>query len=305
MSTSVGHLALGLDIGGSSVKTALLRLDGSAPPETVNTDLFHLDQSREPGLVVGELARITTQLRTQYGPIASVGVGIPGMFDEAAGTPTLLPNFPISWKGFPFRQEVEGNLGQKIALVNDAKAFSLAESVVGSAAGLETVVCVVLGTGVGGGVVHRGKVWKGLGSAGELGHLTVELDGPPCGCGNNGCVESFASSAAISTAGGQESVQAVFAAAATGDTRAQVAIDRAIKALGAGLANVFITLAPDTFVIGGGVAGAGKQLIAPLEAEIRRRIRVAPGTDIHVVPASLGRHAGAIGAALMGAGTQL
>lgn len=304
MSASEGQLALGLDIGGSSVKTALLRIDGSARPETVNTHLFHLDQSREPDLVVDELARITSQLRGQYGPIASVGVGIPGMFDEATGTPTLLPNFPPSWRGFPFRQEVEDKLGQEIALVNDAKAFSVAESIVGAAAGLEMVVCVVLGTGVGGGVVHGGKIWKGLGSAGELGHLTVELDGPPCGCGNNGCVESFASSAAIASAGGQPSVQAVFAAAATGDALAQAAVERVIKALGAGLANVFITLAPDTFVIGGGVAGAGDQLIGPLEAEIRRRVCVAPGADIHVVPGSLGRHAGAIGAALMGAETR-
>jgi glucokinase len=304
VNASEGRLALGLDIGGSSVKTALLDLDGASRPETINTDLFHLDQSREPGLVVDELARITDKLRAEYGPVHSIGVGLPGMFDESSGTPTLLPNFPLSWRGYPFRQSVEEKLGQRICLVNDAKAFSVAESVVGSAAGLGMVVCIVLGTGVGGGVVQGGKIWKGLGSAGELGHLTVELDGPPCGCGNNGCVESFAGSAAIASFGGKASVQEVFTAAAMGDVAAQASVDRAIKALGAGLANVFITLAPDTFVVGGGVAGAGDQLIGPLEAEIRRRVHVAPGTDIRVVPGSLGRHAGAIGAALMGADQQ-
>lgn len=294
------RVALGLDIGGSSIKSALLSIGDDGHPTELDTEIWHLDPSRRPEGVVNKLATIANHYRAAFGEPFSIGIGLPGLFDESAGSPTLLPNFPAEWTGYPFRSVVEACLGHTISLVNDAKAFSVAESVVGVAAGLKMVVCVVLGTGVGGGVVIDGHLWKGLGSAGELGHLTVQLDGPPCGCGNNGCVEAFASAASISAFGQRSSAQEVFEAAAMGDEIAQSAIDRAVSALGAGLANVFITLAPDAFVVGGGVAAAGNQLIGPLQEEIRRRVTVASSDDIRVLPAQLGRHAGAIGAALMG-----
>jgi glucokinase len=293
--------ALGLDIGGSSVKAALVRIGDGRAPDVVDTSLWPLDPARAPSDVIDVLHQATERYRTEFGVVKSIGVGLPGMFDAKTGSPTLLPNFPPEWRGFPFRKTVEQRLAAEVTVVNDAKAFSVAESVVGAAAGKRMVVCVVLGTGVGGGIVLDGRIWKGRGSAGELGHLTVELGGPRCGCGNTGCVEAFASAAAISAYGRQSTVLEVFEAAAGGDVIAQGSIDRATKALGAGLANVFITLAPDVFVIGGGVAAAGEQLIVPLEREIRRRVKVAPGTDIQVIPALLGRYAGAIGAAIMGA----
>jgi glucokinase len=300
MTETANRNALGLDIGGSSVKWALVHVD-SGEPRIVRTGLEQLEPTRDPTDVIAVLGEITRDVRAEYGELSSVGVGLPGLFDAATGSPTLLPNFPDAWHGFPFTASVEAQLGQRITLVNDAKAFSLAESLVGAAAGRDLAVCVVLGTGVGGGVVQHGTLLAGQGSAGELGHLTVELDGPMCGCGNTGCVEAFAGSAAISAYAGQPSAQATFDAARNGDRRAQAAVDRAVRALGIGLSNVFITLAPDVFVIGGGIADAGDELLEPIAAEIRRRVRVAPPEQIRVVNAVLGRHAGAIGAALRSA----
>lgn len=298
------RLALGLDIGGSSVKSALIATTGGAPPEIIEKGLRPVDGRRRPGDVVEDLALIFDSMASAHGTIATVGVGLPGMFDPASGAPTLLPNFPPEWVGFPIRQVLQERLRQPIVLVNDAKAFTVAESFFGAGAGHKCVVAFVLGTGVGGGVVIDGELWRGLGSAGELGHLTVDVNGPACGCGSYGCVEAFAGSRAIIARGGRETVHQVFEAAAAGDPQASVAVEEAINALGAGLASVFITLAPDVFVVGGGIADAGAQLFEPLVAEVRRRVQVAPEADITVVRARLGRHAGALGAALMAATTR-
>ncbi|MBI3429406.1 MAG: ROK family protein, partial [Actinobacteria bacterium] len=212
-----------------------------------------------------------------------------------------LSNFPVEWEGYFFRDELVARFGQEVTISNDARAFSVAESVLGVAAGLKTVVCVVLGTGVGGGVVIGGRLWKGTGSAGELGHQTVELDGPLCGCGNHGCIESIAGATAIISAGGKPTVPEVFEAARSGDALARTAVNRAISALAAGLGNAYLVLAPDAIVVGGGIAGAGAQLFDPLTEQIRNRVRTVPGGSIRVLKAKLGLFAGAVGSALIAA----
>lgn len=286
--------SLGLDIGGSSVKWALV-----SDTDIVARGIVPIDQRRTPETVIAVLDELVGDLRRGYGDTAAIGVGIPGILDEDTGVPTLLPNFPDSWHGYPFAAAVEARVGQSVTLVNDAKAFSVAESVLGAAAGRALVACVTIGTGIGGGVVHNGVLFRGAGTAGEFGHLTVELDGPRCGCGNRGCVEALAGAAAITERAGRGTVEEVFDAARAGDVRAAGAVTRAVAAIAAGLASVYVTLAPDVFVIGGGVAGAGERFIADLRAETRRRVTVAPAERVAVVGATLGRHGGAVGAALM------
>ncbi len=301
MDATAACLSLGLDIGGSSVKAALTEATAQAGPVIRETRLALLHHSRLPAAVIEVLTELTNGMRATHGPIHSIGIGLPGLFDEGAGTPTLLPNFPKIWHGFPFRDAAEAALGQRVTLANDAKAFSLAEAIMGAGRGLGVVACFVLGTGVGGGVVINGRLWQGVGYAGEFGHLTVDVDGPPCGCGSHGCVESFAGAAAICRAAGRDSVADVFAAAAAGDPAATEAVRRAVRALAAGMSNVFVTLAPDAVIVGGGVAGAGAQLLEPLEDEIRARITVTAPEGLRVLRGALGRYAGATGAALIGA----
>lgn len=250
--------------------------------------------------VLDDLLLITNEFREKYGAFDSIGVGLPGIHNEISGVTSHLSNFPAEWEGSQFRSELSNRLGQSVIVANDGRAFSLAESVLGAGSGIETVVCMVLGTGIGGGVVIDGKLWKGRSSVGEFGHQSVQFDGPLCGCGNRGCVESFAGAAAIIQAGGRETVREVFEAARNGDSRAKQAVDRAISALAAGLANTYVMLAPNLIILGGGVAKAGVQLFDPLTAQIRARAGLVSTEEIRVVPAELGYFAGAIGAALMG-----
>lgn len=300
MSTVDPRLALGLDIGGSSVKAGLISFGADDQPVMRATGIRALPPDRELGPTLDGVVSLAGELTAQYGMATSVGVALPGIIDHVAGSATVLPNFPSEWIAVPIRESLQDQLGQRVHLVNDAKAFAFAEARMGAGVGKRTVACVALGTGVGGGIVIDGQLWSGQGTAGEFGHINVELTGPLCGCGNHGCVEAFAGADAIARSGGRSTAEEVFYAAARGSAGDRAVISRAIGALGGALANVFITLAPDLFIIGGGMAASDEHLLDPLTTEIRRRVRVAPAEQIRVVRGALGRHAGAVGAALLG-----
>jgi glucokinase len=172
----------------------------------------------------------------------------------------------------------------------------------GAARGCRTVVCLALGTGVGGGVIVDGRLHLGVGgTAGEIGHQTVLPEGPLCGCGNRGCVEAVASARAICEMGGRATVDAVVAAALGGDARAREAVERAAAWIGIAVANAIVLLNPERVVIGGGIAQSGDAFLDPIRAEVRRRVHLARADRIEIVPGELGAAAGAIGAALRGA----
>jgi glucokinase len=158
---------------------------------------------------------------------------------------------------------------------------------------------VTLGTGVGGGIVIDGRLRAGpQGRAGEIGHQVVDPDGPPCGCGNRGCVEAFVSAAAVCRAGGCDTVENVFRAAAAGDARAAAALASLTEHLAVGIANLVTVLRPDCVVVGGGVAAAGEALLAPLRTAVAARAPLVEPSSYVLVPAMLGPTAGAVGAAL-------
>jgi glucokinase len=158
----------------------------------------------------------------------------------------------------------------------------------------------VLGTGVGGGIVVDGRLILGTADAGEIGHETVLAGGPRCGCGNDGCVEALTRADVFARLAGRATAEEVYAAARAGDATALAAIEHAAKWLGVALANAYVLLAPDAFVVGGGIAAAGDLLLKPLEAAVRRYVHIVPPERIRVLPGSLGPFAGAIGAALFG-----
>jgi glucokinase len=175
-------------------------------------------------------------------------------------------------------QRVGDALDAPARLINDARAFALAESTLGAARGCDAAVFVAVGTGVGGGIVLGGRLYEGReGRAGEIGHVTIGEKGPPCTCGNRGCVEAY-----VRQALGERKLR------------------RAGQLLGIGVANAIVLLAPELVVVGGGVGSAGARLLEPIRAEIERRAFVA--LPVEVVPAELGVLAGAVGAALRGAG---
>ena len=288
---------LGIDVGGTNSKLAVLEIEGDH--RTVLATATIPTGAGDPGEVVGRLGAAGARLAAEHGPVAAAGAGVPGLFDEASGRIVLLPNLPAAWTGRPFRDPLAGLLGVPVALINDARAFTLAESRMGAAAGCPTVVCLTLGTGVGGGVVVDGRLRFGpSGRAGELGHQVIEVDGPPCGCGNRGCVEAFAAGAVLCRLGGRDTPEAVFRAAAAGDQRAGAAVGATVGRLAVGIANLVTVLWPERVVVGGGVAAAGDQLFGPLRAAVAAATPLVDPASYEIVPAALGPAAGAIGAAL-------
>jgi glucokinase len=288
---------LGLDVGGTNSKLAVVAADADGGRLVATASVP--TGAGDPAEVLGRLAAVATELVAAHGPVAAAGVGLPGLFDEASGRVVFLPNLPPAWTGQPVAGPLGGRLGVPVALLNDARAFTLAESRMGAAAGCPTVVCLTLGTGVGGGVVVDGRLRFGPhGRAGELGHQVIEVGGPPCGCGNRGCVEAFAAGAALCRLGGHATPEAVFAAAAAGDERAAGAVRAVVGRLAVGIANLVTILWPERVVVGGGVAAAGEELFGPLRAAVAASAPLVDPGAYEIVPAALGPAAGAIGAAL-------
>ena len=255
---------LGLDLGGTNIKRVVVEDDRI------------VDRSSEPTRSEDGVATVLDRLAAlaqDAGQVDSVGVALPGLFDRE-GRGVLLPNLHGDWVGQAIAGPLRQALGSPVHLINDGHAFALAEARMGAARDADDVLCVVCGTGIGGGLVIGGRLHLGVEDrAGEVGHHTVVADGPLCGCGNRGCLET-----------------------------ARESLRRAGAYIGIAIANLTIFITPQRIVVGGGVAEAGELLLDPLRAEVSRRAgRVAPLGRIRIVPATLGADAGAVGAALAGA----
>ncbi|MET0772566.1 MAG: ROK family protein [Candidatus Limnocylindrales bacterium] len=301
MTDATGTLHLGLDLGGTNIKWAVLVRDGDAW-STVGTGSAATCADEGEAAVVARLADTAHAAMAAHGSVASVGVGVPGLYDPDGGTTEFLVNFPGGWRGVRIVAPLTTALALPIALINDARAFGLAELRLGAARGVDTMIGLTLGTGVGGVVAVHGMVLQGYkGRAGELGHQTIDPDGPWCNCGNRGCVEAFCRADQIALACGTRSVEEAVSAARAGDPRAIQGLSDTGRYLGIGLANMIVALNPDRVVLGGGVAAAGDLILSPIRDEIARRVHVTAYTHIDVVVASLGTYAGAIGAGIHGA----
>ncbi|PZF81181.1 ROK family protein [Jiangella anatolica] len=229
------------------------------------------------------------------GSIAAIGVGVPGHVDRRTGVIRFIPNVPGDWPGFPLAETLRAATGRAVTVLNDARACCLAEWRLGSARGRTDVLFLTLGTGVGGGVVSGGTLLTGPDDRlGEIGHIVYDREGPPCGCGHRGCLETYASAAAIAREGGRATAADVFLAPA--DPRAQTAIARAGRAIGETVASLCAVLPADLLVVGGGVAAGLPRLRPYIESALAERRGFIGAVD--VVAARFGADAGAVGAAL-------
>lgn len=289
---------LGLDLGGTNIKAVVMEA-GAAGIETIFFDTVPTFAERGPAGVIDRLAEVGSALQRDQGPFDGIGVGVPGLFDREQGTIELFPNLPGPWRGHPMRDLLESGLGQEVSLINDARAFSLAEATIGAGRECATVICVTLGTGIGGGIVIDGELHLGAwGVAGEIGHQVVQVDGPVCGCGNRGCVEALAKAAVLVDLAGKADAAEVYRTAGEGDPDSLAAIETVAGWLGIGLANMVTTFGPDRIVVGGGIAAAGDVVLDPIRRVVRSRVTLVPSHEIQVVAAELGVAAGAVGAAL-------
>ncbi len=300
-----GTRHLGIDLGATNLKWSVVEHDGDAwavvAQDSVPTRAAG-DPEGVPAAVVAQMAEVAETANEAWGPLASVGIGVPGLYDPLAGTVRLLVNLPGPWAGHPVAASIMAATGLPVALINDARAFGLAELRLGAARGASSMVGLTLGTGVGGVIAVDGRVHQGHdGTAGELGHQVIDPAGPPCGCGSNGCLEAYARADRIAAACGTAGVPEAVAAAQAGNARAIAGLAEIGRHLAIGIANMITVIAPDVVVIGGGVAQAGPPLFDPLLAELRSRVRMTSLDDVSIVLAELGTWAGSIGAAVHGA----
>lgn len=296
---------LGLDLGATNVKWVVIERspDGT---ETMGRGIVATETDRGPSGVVEQLAAVGGAALAEVGPVDSTGVGVPGLHDPATGRTRFLPNIPGDWAGVPVVERVGTALGVRTVMINDARAFALAELCLGAGRGAGALLGVVLGTGVGGGFAIDGHVYFGHdGTAGEIGHQTIIHDGPLCGCGNHGCLEALCRASAISAECGAATVEEAVERARAGDERARSGLARVGRYLGIGVSNAVVLLTPDVVVIGGGSAAAGDLLLDPIRAEMRKRIQVTNVDQVRLVLTQLGQWAGAIGAAIHGADSVL
>jgi glucokinase len=304
---------LGIDIGGTNIKAALVSEEGG-----LVAFLSMPWSGGAAGDAVDVVSRLTQNLTSanEDHEVVACGVGSAGLVDTRTGVVHLSPNLS-EWHDVELRRMVAEAVGLPTRIENDANAAAYGEYLAGAARGATNAIVLTIGTGIGGGLILDGNLYRGGGFAGEVGHMTIERDGDPCPCGNAGCLERMANAEAVVRSvrrlldGGRESVLAVTGvakaltakevgrAAAAGDAVATEALEEVGRALGAGLANLVLTLDPDVIVIGGGVAAAGEPLLAPTRAEMARRCYGSSVSLPRVVPAELGNTAGVVGAALL------
>lgn len=311
---------IGVDLGGTKIAAAIF----DPQTEAVSGDLVVATyiQDGADG-VLRQIADVTRQVcdrvNVPLGDIAGIGVGMPATFDLEKGQTLLLPNIPGEWWGKPVGPILTGYLGAPVALVNDARSFTLAEASLGAGRGYGCVVGITLGTGIGGGIVIDGRLHLGFGgSAGEVGHHSIDYQGVPDGTGTPGGWEAYGSGPAIAAMGVKAVMQGInteigrlvnydlnritprviLEAAQAGDEVAQDILQRAGEYIGAGLANVVTIVAPHCVVIGGGLVELGEAILKPIRDSVRRRCRTVPVERLAIRKAELGTRAGVIGAAL-------
>ena len=296
---------LGLDLGATNLKWAVLERDED---RWQILDRGELPTRAEDGgdAVIGRMADTAENCRAGWAGIESLGVGVPGLFDGERGVTTFLPNLPPDWSERPVAAPLAERLRLPVRLINDARAFGLAELRLGAGRGCDTMVGLTLGSGVGGVVVVQGDVHFGHdGTGGEVGHQTLLPDGPPCTCGNRGCLEALTKADAVAAACGTETAEAAVLAAQDGNPDALDGLAEIGHWLGIGIANLIVVLTPDRVVLGGGIAKAGELLLEPIRDEVQRRVHVTDLGAVEIVTAELGTWAGAVGAGVHGAALAL
>lgn len=292
---------LGLDLGGTNIKWVVVEHDGDEW-RALERDQVATPAADGPEAVVSRLASVGREAVGRCPGASSVGIGVPGLYDPATGTTRFLVNFPDGWDGVPVAGPVGAALGLPAFLINDARAFGLAELRLGAGRGAASMIGLTLGTGVGGVIAIEGHVVQGHdGTAGEIGHQTIDPDGPWCNCGNRGCLEAFARADQVAAACGTATAEEAVVRARAGDPRAIDGLAQVARYLGIGIANMVAVISPDRIVIGGGIAAAADFLLGPIREELQRRVRTTSLDVVELVTAELGTWAGAIGAAIHGA----
>jgi len=315
---STEPLTLGIDIGGTKILTAVVRENG----EVLSRHRSATQAAKGPETVVRavfrSIGRTLSQSSLDISGIDAVGVGIAGLSDPESGILFTSPHLP-GFRDFPLKDTIEKELGKATFIINDANAAALSEFQLGAGRGTHHLIYITVSTGIGGGIIVDGQVYSGAsGVAGEIGHMTIDSNGPPCSCGNNGCWETLASGTALTRQARHRIKQGtvtsilnyadndiekvtpevINAAARNGDNLAQELIAETGYYLGVGLANLVNLFNPEIIIIGGGLSNIGDRLLKPAFKVAGERAFKEAYQAVRLVPAALGQNSGVLGAAL-------
>ncbi len=283
-----------VDIGGTKIAVGMVDDSGRLLARLENPT----DPQRGPDYGLNLICKMLRQTASQAGSsLQGIGVGCTGPVDPLTGT-LELNGFLPGWEGMCLTDELSRCFGVSVAMENDADAAALGETAWGAGRGAKRFLYITVSTGIGGGLVFDGKLYRGVdGAHPEIGHHVIDPAGPQCSCGARGCWESLASGPALAHRGRQDTAQAVCSLAEAGDPVALAAIEREGYYLGLGLANMVTIFTPEVIALGGGVMRSRGLFWEAIQTAIRRNCGLVPHEKTRLVPAALGSDAGLLGAA--------
>jgi glucokinase len=309
----IDKYAVGVDLGGTNIKIGIV----SAKGKLVKSISIKTEAEGGPKHVISNIiGGIESILAKNKYKIQGVGIGCPGVVSIKKGIVENAPNLP-GWKNVKLGPIIKEKIKYKVHLENDANAAAIGELIFGAGKKFDSFIMVTLGTGVGGGIVFNKKIFRGeFGAAGELGHISIDLNGPKCNCGSTGCIEAYAGNSylkeqirselknysnsivweIIDNDLGKVSPRVIQIASEKKDEYARFVIERMGKQLGAALASLSNLLDISTFIIGGGVAGFGKPLFDSVRLTVANRVLAPLRSRVLVIPAKLQNEAGIKGA---------
>jgi glucokinase len=318
---ATGRYVAGIDLGGTKLRIALVEQSGGL----LLAETWPTAVASGPDGVIAQMAAGVATLAQRAvlpsGAIAAAGAGVPGPLNTATGVTSTLPNLP-GWEDYPVRARLREVLGVPVALGNDANVAALGEHRFGAGRGVDHLVLITLGTGVGGGVITGGRLLEGaVGAAGEIGHMVVAANGAMCGCGRRGCLEAYASGTALERAAraalalappsegallrrlaeeqGGPSPRALLQAAQQADPLARRVLSHAAQHLAAGLVSVVHLFNPQVVLFGGGLTALREYLIEPAVTEGRALVFPLHAQGLRFGYTALGDDMGALGAAAL------
>ncbi len=310
---------LAIDLGGTKILAAIISSKGQIMAKERRLTLA----DKGPQVVINRIFSVIDHLLNQRNinssQLGGISIAAAGAIDSKKGLVTSSPHLP-GWHDVPLRDIVREKYRVNTFLINDANATALGEHHFGVGQGVNNLVLLTLGTGIGGGIIINGRLYSGAsGSAGEIGHTTIDVNGPRCSCGNSGCLEALVSGTAVARDAirrirqGEKSsltkivkgdkieditAEEVLAAARAGDSLASEVILKAATYLGIGLANVVNIFNPEMIIIGGGMAKMGDLLLNPARQVVKEKTFQLSAQAVQIVPTQLGEDAAVLGAAV-------
>jgi glucokinase len=312
--------SIGVDLGGTNIVSAIVNCQGKIVSRLKVPTLAERGKEATIKRIIETIHENIVQSTIVLDDIIGIGIGAPGPLDIKRGIINFAPNLP-GWIDVPLKKKLKNEFNMKVVLENDANAAAWGERCFGAGQGVDNLVCFTLGTGIGGGIIIDGKIYHGNNyGAAELGHMTVNKDGPRCNCGNYGCLEAYSSATGIKNRiinrieEGIKSeflnfdddklfeslrLKSIFEAARKGDKLTKGVVEEAISYLGIAIANIANILNPEMVVLVGGITNEGDKLLIPLREEVKKRAFYSNYKSLKIVIGKLGGNAGVLGAAAL------